>query len=105
MKSRLFIMFLIASLLLTMFVCPTTVYAQSGETESSESLGDSIGIIGGAENGEEIDGPLANIIGGLFFIFGGIIGAIGAIIGAIISLILGIVGIFAGLVGYVIGLF
>lgn len=107
MNKRILIAFLMVSLLLITFVCvsPTTVYAQSGDTDSSESLGESIGIIGGAETDEEIDGPLANIIGGLIFIIAGIFSAIGAIIGAVVSLILGIVGIFAGIVQYIIGLF
>ena len=107
MKNRFLIMFLIVSLLLTMFVCvgPITAYAQSGETDSSESLGESIGIIGGAETDEEIDGPPANIIAGLIFIFTGIFSAIGAVITAIISCILGIIAFFAGIVQFIIGLF
>ena len=100
-------MLLVASLLLTMFVCvsPTTVYAQSGETDSSESLGESIGIIGGTETDEVLDGPLGKILAGLLFVFAAIINAIGAVIGTVITLILGIGAFLWGIVEFFVGLF
>ena len=104
-------MFLIASLLLTMFVCvnPTTVYAETAETEpnqsSSESLGDTLQEDMGWAESEFFDGPLGKIIVGLFFIFAGIINAIRAVFTTIFAFIAGIGTSLWGIVEFFVGLF
>lgn len=109
MKNRLLIMFLIASLVLAMFVCisPTTVYAETPDTEGdqSESLGDTLGEEAEAELLEALDSPFGKIVAGLAIVFAGIMNAITAAIGTIIALIAGIGTFLWGIVEFFIGLF
>ena len=114
MKIRMLIMFLIVSLLLAMFVYvgPTTVYAETGDTEatepSSETLGDTLQdneAIFGFEDAEYLNGPLGKILAGLLFVFAAVINAIGAVIGTVITLILGIGAFLWGIVEFFVGLF
>ena len=104
-------MFLIVSLLLTMFVCigPTTVYAateDAGATEpSSETLGDTLDEETWLEDAEYLDGPLGKIIAGLFFIFAAVVNAISAVLSIVVALILGVGAFLWGIVEFFIDLF
>ena len=107
MKNRLLIMFLVASLVLTIFICvgPATVYAQSADENQSESLGDTLGEEAEAELLEALDSPFGKIVAGLAVVFAGIMNAITAAIGTIIALIAGIGTFLWGIVEFFIGLF
>jgi hypothetical protein len=107
MKNRLLIMFLIASLVLTMFICvgPATVYAESADENQSESLGDILEEDMSWADSELFDGPLGKIIVGLLFIFIAVINAIGAVFSTVIAFIAGIGTFLWGIVEFFVGLF
>ena len=107
MKNRLLIMFLIASLVLAMFVCisPTKVYAESIDEDQSESLGDTLGEDMEWAESEFFNGPLGKIRVGLFFLFVGIINAISAVFSTIVAFVAGIGTFLWGIVELFIGLF
>ncbi|MBE6925510.1 MAG: hypothetical protein E7461_01575 [Ruminococcaceae bacterium] len=107
MKSRFLIMFLIASLLLAMFVCvgPTTVFAEAADEEQSESLGDTLAEDMGWADSEFLDGPFGKIIVGIFLVFAAIVNAIGAVFSTIIAFVAGIGTFLWGIVEFFVGLF